>query len=257
MKILVLMLAAMAMIGFAAAWDTTEQMQYTYQKTVDTQADQHLDWLDGTYSSASFGSQTGYGQSSGYMDNGVSDLTADLQPVNGLLPDTHNSLTQSGSAVATTSAPNLEDPSGIQYSGQASTSEDIHLSGNYADASALFNQYTGTGMNSWGCGNSNELSVYGYSNPYSTGWTGPSVETDGCNAGNTRFVEADLGQSMSIGYQQLNAPGADPTMSGMSGAWAGFSGAYTTNGASSADIQTNAVNSANFDMYKYNWGCPI
>ena len=35
MKTIILLLAVLAMVGFAAAWDTTEQMQYAYQKTVN------------------------------------------------------------------------------------------------------------------------------------------------------------------------------------------------------------------------------
>jgi len=253
MKIVALMIAALAMIGFAAAWDTTEQMQYQYQKTVDTQAGENLQWLDGASSYAGFNSQTGYGNSNAWTDNFVGGISASAQPVDGLSTNTDDYVAQSGSAIVQTASPDLENPSGIQYAGQASTSDDVHLSGNYADASATFGQCAGLNMDSWnGCGNNNDFGVSGSSCPWDNGNTGSSIQ-----AGyNTNFVEADLGQSTSVGYEQINAPGALPTMSGSSSAWAGFSGAYTTDGSSFANIQTNKASSANFNMYKNNWGCP-
>lgn len=60
-------------------------------------------------------------------------------------------------------------------------------------------------------------------------------------------MQTDLNQSTSVSYEQINASDAYPTISG---SWADFSSAYTTNGASTTDIETNAISSANFDMYK-------
>ena len=250
-KIVVSLLAVLAMIGIASAWDTTEQLQYAYQKTVDTQAGQNLDWLNKACSSAEFSSPTAYGTSNAYLSNSVLSLVAPLQNINGNAPDTQNSITQQGAAIFTTSAPNLENPTDSQFEGQASASTDMRLSGNYGgcpgrDVYAVFDQQAQIG--------NNDMYVQGVSNgPVSSSNDWPvgenapssvSIEADG-----GYIVVADLGQSTTVGYQQINDPGASTTMSGGSSMWAGFSGAYGLDGAMPTDIETHVSSEASFGTF--------
>lgn len=256
MKTIVLLVAVLAMVGFASAWETTEQMQYAYQKSVSMQAGQDLTWLTGATSSAQYQSNTAYGQSNAFVSNGVTAIVAPLQTVTGStsLPDTHNTLTQTGSATTTTSAPDLENPAGIKISGTASTSEDLHLSGNYGGctgvaAEALLKENAVVGVDG--------TNVAGITNNPATNpgnWPSTSTSSENPFTGmietansNSYVVEADIGASTTSGFQQIQAVGALPTMSGSSSSYAGFSGAYATSGMPS--VETSVAGSTGFGMF--------
>ena len=208
-------------------------------------------------------------------------------------PDTSNSITQTGGATSTTSAPDLENPAGIKESGTATTSEDLSLSGNYGGAActnsnteALFTQHAAVGIDGVDVvGQTNYPGTYGNPDtdqassnwPATTGsqagsgtWTAPywgspyenpfsaAVECAGPNLSGylgtgSYWVEADLGQSTTAGYEQIQAEGALPTMSGSSSAYAGFSGAYNTNAGQMPEIETMVAGSTGFGMFN-NWG---
>ncbi|MGA9098042.1 MAG: hypothetical protein WB392_03835 [Methanotrichaceae archaeon] len=260
MKTIILLLAVLAMVGFAAAWDTTEQMQYAYQKTVNEQANQNLDWLSSATSSAQSSSQTGYGPSNTYVSNGVTAIVAPLQNVaTGSLstaPDTSNSITQSGSAEVTTSAPDLQNPAGIKFAGTASTSELVSLSGNYGNpcggvaAEALLTQKADVGVGG--------VNVAGITNNPAwnpDNWPETTTSSENPMTGmvetswNTNVVEASIGASTTSGLQQIQAEGALPTMSGSSSSYAGFSGAYSTNSGYMPQVETSVAGSTGFGMF--------
>ncbi len=257
MKTIILLLAVLAMVGFAAAWDTTEQMQYAYQKTVNMQAGQNLDWLSSATSSAQSSSSTGYGTSNTYVSNGVTSIVAPLQNVvtgcTSTAPDTSNSITQTGGATVTTSAPDLENPAGVKISGTATTSEELSLSGNYGNpcggvaAEALLTQEADVGV-----GGVNVGSVT--NNPYTSNWptTGTASENPFTGMVETTsgsyVTEANIGATTTSGFQQIQAEGAYPTMSGSSSSYAGFSGAYALNGAM-PQVETSVAGSTGFGMF--------
>lgn len=294
MKSIILLLAVLAMVGFAAAWDTAEQMQYAYQKEVDTQAGQHLEWINGATSSATTSSNTAYGQSNSNASNTLVSTYAPIYQVGGYYHgtwgDTHDTLMQTGGSTATTSAPDLEAPADKKISGGATTSTDLHLSGNYGGANctnvnteALFSQHAAAGVGT--------VDVAANTNPAGTNIGDPNHQTassdwphtSGANAGNpvaepwsapywgspyenpfsacvesasgteyvdtgTNWVEADLGQSTTVGYDQIQAEGASATMSGSAGAFAGFSGAYNLNPGQMPKVETMVAGSTGYEM---------
>lgn len=302
MKTIILLLAVLAMVGFASAWETTEQMQYAYQKEVATQAGQHLEWLNGATSTATTQSNTAYGQSNSNVSNTLVYAYAPTFPVckeydsttqqaltDQHNPNTHDTLTQTGGSISTTSAPDLESPAGIKMSGQATTSTDLHLSGNYgacicsnSNTEALFTQHAAVGTDS--------VNVAANTNPAGTNVGNPNTQTASsdwphtsetgngnwqnpylgqpnenpfsaaveCASMGSYWVEADLGQSTTVGYDQIQAEGASPTMSGSSSAYAGFSGAYRTTNPWNSDttnnpsIETMVAGSTGFEMSN-NW----
>ena len=297
MKTIIFLLAVLAMIGFASAWDTTEQMQYVYQKLVNTQAGQNLEWMNGAKSSASYQSNTAYGQSNAAVSNTLVSTYAPIYQVGGYYTgtwgDTNDSLTQTGGATTTTSAPDLESPADTKISGQATTSTDLHLSGNYGGAEctnvnteALFSQHAAVGVGSINVvGQTNNPGTYDPNTgivsddwPHTTGdsagnptaepWSPPYWGSPYENpfsaairsaSGNqyvdtgTNWIEADLGQSTTAGFEQIQAEGALPTMSGSSSAYAGFSGAYNLNAGQMPQIETMVADSTGFGMFS-NWG---
>lgn len=261
MKTIILLLAAiLAMVGFAVAWETTEQMQYGYQKSVSTQTGQNLSWLSSAQSNAYFTSGTAYGSDQASVVNGQTTIFAPLQtaPGSSTVPDTHNSISQGGVAVVTTAAPDLENPDGVKFSGQAATSEVVSLSGLYAGdlaanggVYALFNQKEGVGLS-----NANVLGTTngGGDWPSTTNTVNNNKVTEpqysaAIETGSGSFVvDAILGQTTTTGFQQLQAEGAVPTMNGSQSTYAGFGGAFTTNTNGITQVETQVAGSSAFQM---------
>lgn len=277
MKTILVLLAVLAMIGFAAAWETTEQMQYAYQKSISQQAGETTSWLQGATSNAGFSSNSAYGTDKASVSNTLTTLSANLQTAPGStsVPDTHDSLSQGGSATFATNAPDLENPAGVKASGTATTSQTVSLSGLYCGdlatvtngqrggVYALFDQTAATGLN----GANTNVDVVGNANtagdwPMVTDtYTGTpvtepkfsaSVETPTGQYGNTEFVEATLGQAISSGFEQLQAVGATPTMSGSQTNYAGFAGAFNPTGGV-VQVETQVAGTGAFQMYN-TWG---
>src|SRR5271157_1153672 len=216
--VIALLAVIVVLIGFAAAWDSTNYLQYQYTKVVDTQAGEHLDWFGPSSSSAEFGAPGAYGAESVHVASSVEDIQADLKPVYGTTPNTHDVLTQYGSATVGTKSPDLQNPSGIIMFGTATSGQNLELSGNFAGIiQALF------------C-NTADVGVSGI-----TASTAPKVDSNGdkdplfsaqIDTGDANIVDANLGQSATVDFQQISAIGAVPTLSGGIQSWGSFSGAY-------------------------------
>jgi hypothetical protein len=269
--IIVLLAVTMALVGAAAAWDSTNNLQYTYTKTVNTQAGENLPFFftpaTGTgptakptdaSSSAQFTGAGAYGTENGFVGNSIADLIAVLQPViygtASVKPDTHDVLTQYGSATVATTSPDLQTNNVIK-SGTATAGENMALSGNYGGAEgnivqALFNNVAAVGIDGVNVETAPVLKATG---DYPTTSDKDPLFSSQIEAESGFIVDANLGQSANVGFQKMAAIGAVPTMSGGVNNWASFSGAYgltNANGVYSmpTDIEASVANEQGFSM---------
>jgi len=266
--IFVLLAVTMALVGAAAAWDSANNLQYTYTKTVNTQAGENLPFFftpaagtkpaDDASSSAQFTGDGAYGTENGFVGNSISSLTAVLQPVvygtASVLPDTHDVLTQYGSATVATTSPDLQKNNVIK-SGTATAGENMALSGNYGggdgkEVQALFNNVAAVGVDGVNVETAPARTDYPTSSDSATegGIFSSQIEAEG-----GFIVDANLGQSANVGFQKLAAIGAVPTMSGGVNNWASFSGAYGLTDAKGVysmptDIEASVANEQGFSM---------
>jgi hypothetical protein len=238
--VIALLAVTVALVGFAAAWDSTNYLQYQFTKMVDTQAGEHLDWFGPSSSSAEFGASGAYGAEGAHVASSVEDIQAGLKPVYGTTPNTHDILTQYGSATVGTASPDLQNPCGVIKFGTATSGQNLELSGNFAGIiQALF------------C-NTADVGVSGI-----TASTAPKVDSNGdkdplfsaqIDTGDANIVDANLGQSATVDFQQISAIGAVPTLSGGVQSWGSFSGAYNPNGGDIKDIMISVANEQDFSL---------
>ncbi|MBN1236594.1 MAG: hypothetical protein JW999_11205 [Methanotrichaceae archaeon] len=246
MRILIAMVAFMTIIGMAGAWEETNYLSYQFNKVIDTQAGEHLDWLGDVYSSADFYDYNGpYGYTSAYVNNYAQSVTATPLTYEGQTVDTLDVLTQYGSAVVGAKSPDLQTPADVMRFGTATAGQNMALSGLYSDA-----QFSG----------SNYACIYGYDsnwNSYFDAWTYNSDPTIKISAvDDDRFVEADMGSQATVGFEQLMAPGAYMTLSGGFKAWGEFSGAYDPTddwGYNSVDIDVDLSGAGTQRFYLDTW----
>jgi hypothetical protein len=262
--IFVLLAVTMALVGAAAAWDSANNLQYTYTKTVNTQAGENLPFFftpvtttpaKDASSSAQFTGDGAYGTENGFVGNSIADLIAVLQPVTygtaSVKPDTHDVLTQYGSATVATTSPDLQKNNVIK-SGTATAGENLALSGNYGGAEgnmvqALFNNVAAVGVDGVNVETAPARSDYPTSSDKDPAFSA-QIEAEG-----GFIVDANLGQSANVGFQKLAAIGAVPTMSGGVNNWASFSGAYGLTDAKGVysmptDIEASVANEQGFSM---------
>jgi hypothetical protein len=260
--IIVLLALAMALVGSAVAWDSTNYLNYQYTKVVNTQAGEHIDWFGPTpsepkqpdaSSSASFTGMGAYGAENGYVANSVDSITAALQPVYGTTPDTKDVLTQYGSAVVGTQAPDLQHPCEAIKFGTATAGENLALSGNYGGddskaVAALFSNVAAVGVDGVNVATAPEHGGYlpggvDYPNSGEDAIFSAQIEAEGA-----QFVDANLGSSATVGFEKIAAIGAFPTMSGGVNNWANFAGAYGTTSGSIVDVEASVANEQGFQM---------
>jgi hypothetical protein len=182
---------------------------------------------------------------SNYIDN----IMAELVPVYGNTPDTHDVLTQYGSAVVSTKAPDLQNPAGVIKSGTATAGENLALSGNYGmytdrdSVSALFSNLADVSIGGITASTAPDRSDYPRS-PDTPGRFSAEIEPEN----GARIVDANLGSSATVGFEKINAIGAIPTLSGGVQNWASFSGAYNPNGGNVNDIEASVANEQGFTL---------
>jgi hypothetical protein len=249
-SIIVLLVAAMALVGFASAWTSQNCLEYQYTKVVKTQAGEHLDWFDGvegqsniaTQSSASFTSEGEYGTESASILNRLDDVDANLIELPGCAltatPTTKDTLTQGGYAIVFTEAPDLQEPCNLKKFGVANAWEEIDLSGNYAGQSgaATADLY-------------NEVNVGIDGIAVQANTVNMQTEVDTGNNDGDRVVDAIMGSSITAGFKEINAYGAVPTMFGNVDAWAGFEGAYEAGNDNYVGIHTYVDGEGYFKMW--------
>jgi len=266
--IIVLLAVAVAIIGSAAAWDSTNQLNYQYTKTVNTQAGENLPWFGPTgttptgqdaQSGASFSGIGAYGAENGAVSNQVLDIIATLQPVTygkaAVLPDTHDVLTQSGSATVSTTSPDLQTDNVIK-SGTASACENLALSGNYGGGEgklvqALFDNNAAVGVDGVNVATAPEIQGLNPNQRFDypiSGDNDPAFSAQ-IEAEDAYIVDANLGSSASVGFEKIAAIGAIPTMSGGQAAWANFAGAYPVSQTGNiGDLETSIAGEQGFQM---------
>lgn len=241
--IVVLMAVALALVGAATAWEETNTLSYNYQKDVKTQAGEHLGWFDNTLSGAGFVQpndpyggraptvsltgglvvpKNGADDSYALVLNQLKDITAVSNPINGQPVNTHDILTQYGSAKVFEEAPDTQAPCESIYTASATAGENIALSGLYSKAQASLANAAFVGVadyNAWTMPETSGLHTNQVQIEAEPGGDHGSV------AG-TVFSEANMGSQATVGIDELQAPGALATLSGSFTQWGGFAGAY-------------------------------
>jgi hypothetical protein len=242
-SIIVLLVAAMALVGFASAWTSTNCLEYQYTKTVETQAGEHLNWFaDGTdtTSGADFNSKGAYGREYAEINNELDEVDANLKDVAGCYattPTTKDTLTQGGYAIVFTEAPDLQKPCDLKKFAIANAWQELDLSGNYADKYCNGRLY-------------DEAAEATFKSDVEVGIDSIKVEANSCvdtsvvTGENDRIIDAIMGGSITAGFSEINAVGANPTMFGSVDGWSGFEGAYGPYGS----IDTYVDGHGSFDL---------
>ncbi|MFB3763748.1 MAG: hypothetical protein ACE14P_00715 [Methanotrichaceae archaeon] len=234
MKKLVLLLAVLAMIEFAAAWDTADQMQYQYTHGIYMQAGDPSEngLINDIYSQASFQAPTPYGNSQGSTSNQLVWAGA-VTPYNDqqetlLEPSQTMTLTQGGSALLSTHALDSQD-NRPEVEASVSNYQNLHFSGVYRDEDVgldVVAQFADNG--NVGLGGSNPISLNELGSNLNNGWDGLGQITSG---GNAQFTEADIGVASTSGLTWDKVKD-QKTLSGSSTAYSAFTGGYTDAGSS-------------------------
>ncbi len=135
MKITILMLAVLAMIGSAVAWDSTDTLVYEYTHDMYIQAGDPASLFPGTTSQASFLSNGPYGDQEGYVANKlVAASSQETTPSTGLLQQSQTlTLTQGGKAVVATQALDSQDTN-AEIAASVTNYQNMHFSGQYTGA---------------------------------------------------------------------------------------------------------------------------
>lgn len=258
--IVVLMAVALALVGAASAWEETNTLSYNFVKDVKTQAGEHLSWFDNTLSGAGFvqpndpyGSASAPSLTGGLLPpkagtddsyalvlNQLKDITVKSQQINKQTVNTHDILTQYGSAKVFEEAPDTQAPSESIYTASATAGENIALSGLYTDAVAELANAAFVGVADYNAQTFPE--ALGHTNKV-------EIEADTTHGSplGTVFSEANMGSQATVGIDELQAPGALATMSGSFTQWGGFAGAYNSidpTKAANVDINTAPTSSA-------------
>jgi hypothetical protein len=182
------------------------------------------------------------GAGSAYVGNSVEDIQADLKPVYGTTPDTHDVLTQFGSATVGTKSPDLQNPSDIIMFGTATSGQNLELSGNYAGViQAFFSNTADVGVSGITASTPPDRS-----NPTSND-KDPFLSAQ-IDTGDANIVDANLGQSATVGFEQIDAIDAVPALSGDVQTWGSFSGAYNPNDGDIKDIVISVANEQDFSL---------
>ena len=219
-----IILVAFMVIGISGAWEETNYLNYQFQKVIDTQAGENLEWFSEVQSSADFhdSGPRYYGNVAPYISvsNYVKSVYADQIFYEGQSVDTKDVLTQYGSAILKSQSPDLQTPGEVMSFGSATAGQNMALSG-------LFNY-----VQFWG-DNHAEISLGSDAAYTHNKWDDPARYPSIRIWANDdfRFTEANMGTEATIGLEKLMAPGAIPTLSGGYNAWGSFDGAYDPTGS--------------------------
>lgn len=136
-KIVLALLGALMLIGFAAAWDSTDNLYYSYTKDAYIQGGDPVPALIGTTSGTWFEAPNGDCPTNAQYDvlpwttdanvaNKLLDAEGNLKPFMGTAQSGHATLTQQGAASATIRAPDLADGK-PEMQGSFSTLQNLHF----------------------------------------------------------------------------------------------------------------------------------
>lgn len=245
MRTLIILAAFMA-IGITGAWEESNYLNYQFQKVIDTQAGENLQWFSGTQSGANF---FGYGPN-GYLgadtSSYASSVYADEIFYQGQYTDTYGVLTQYGSASIGSKSADFTTPGEIMSFGSATAGQNVALSGLYNYAQFWGDNYAQVSQG--------EDSAYTYFD-WDSALAYPSVSI--WANGDSRFTQASMGMAANVGFEQLMAPEAIPVMSGGYNAWGSFAGAYNPNedqwGYFQSDVNVDLSGAGKQGFIMYNW----
>jgi len=235
MKLLVAILAVLALVGSAMAWDITDSLKYTYTKNAYQQAGSDLvtPQIDDAKSGAYFVEPSAYGSAIGKVDNQLTGVTMDRvvwQPQADLTrADFYATLTQGGSATLATHSMNgaLDPATGLplnnvpEISGKASAYQNLDVMGGFDQVAANFDSRAIIGTK--GTGPTNNWVATQLVQPASGSYM---ASVDAETHGSGEFMDAYMGASVSADIQQdyKGSGWLEPTYSGGINMWAGFTG---------------------------------
>lgn len=243
-----IILVAFMVIGISGAWEETNYLNYQFQKVIDTQAGENLQWFSGVQSSANFNEYGPYGYSGANVKNYAAGVYADQIFYEGQSMDTNDVLTQYGSATLRSQSPDLQTPGEVMSFGSATAGQNMALSGlfNYVQFwGENFAQVSQGGDSAYTFSDQNDLAMY------------PSISIWAKD--NSRFTGANMGTAATVGFEQLMAPGAIPTLSGGYNTWGSFAGAYdptadiSISGYTDSDIRVDLSKAGSQGFTMYSW----
>lgn len=234
MKAILALLAAVAMIGSAAAWDISEELQYTYTKTGYEQAgsgiiDQFVGTTSGAYAEQP---NTVYGEGWLKIDNTLVGVEIDReQGPNGLVNPAYTAennnfytqLTQGGDAKLSFSAQDTV-AGGPEISGEASAYQNLWVGGEFARTSADFDSRAIVGFSDIPDDAPTETDTRHF---VVTDVISANAEIDADTYGAGYFNTANMGVKVDADIKQdyVGSGWAEPTYSGGITMWANFDGA--------------------------------
>jgi hypothetical protein len=234
MKAILALLAAVAMIGSAAAWDICEELKYTYTKTGYEQAgagiiDQFINTTSGAYAEQP---NTEYGAAWLKIDNTLLDVEIDReQGPGGLVNPSYSAennnfytqLTQGGDAKLCFSAQDTV-AGGPEISGEASAYQNLWVGGEFARTSAEFDSRAIVGFSDIPADAPTQTDTKHFVVTDVISATS-TIDADEYGAG--YFNTANMGVKVDADIKQdyVGSGWAEPTYSGGITMWANFDGA--------------------------------
>jgi hypothetical protein len=234
MKRMLVLLAAVALIGSAAAWDISENLQYTYTKSGFEQAGYTdvLPQVIGTTSGAYATQPTAYGDGWLQMDNTLIGATIDRTNDGNLANPEYSAegnnfytqLTQGGEANLAISARDTiaTDPEVV---GDASAYQNLWVGGEFAKTKASFDSRAIVGFSD--IPGSDYNGVENANHFVATDVVSATSSVDSDTYGSGYFNTANMGVKVDADIQQnyVGSGWAEPTYSGGITMWANFDGA--------------------------------
>jgi hypothetical protein len=260
MKMFVALVALLALVGSAMAWDITEDLQYTLVKSAFEQGDYTtvLPQIIGTTSGAYVKEpNVVYGDVWGQVDNTLGTVTVDRSNDWGnpyYTADGNNfytTLTQGGSASMAISAKDTisKDP---EISGSASAFQNLWVGGEFAETTASFDSRAIIGFSDIQAAGINDIETAKHFVVTDVDEATASVDASAHGAG--LFNTANMGVQVDADIEQnyVGSGWASPTYSGGITMWANFAGAcdpYCAN-----PIMTTVDGSAGTSIFPANIG---
>lgn len=249
MKAIALLVAVLALVGFAAAWDTQDTLQYQYTHAMYMQAGSPVDnnMFTGVSSTVQFSTPNPYetadsGLAKGTITNtlvGASTTTTPSEYSGLTQPSQTITLTQGGAVGLSTHALDSQDNK-PEIEASLSKFQNLHFSGVYTDTSAQFTDSGNVGIN---CYNPYSVNLYeSASNAYGIGGDVQAF-------GNAKFTESDVGVASTSGLTSDLVTGTK-TLSGSSTAYSAFTGGYLQSAGSAS---TNYIQTTSGDFATKTW----
>lgn len=264
MKAIVLMLAVLAMVGYASAWDQTQDVVYKYTNTFYMQADDPecffednpytTNCIEGAQSGAHFIGATPYGKAAGDVENLLLFVESNTVGSGLCQPSQTLTLTQGGEAVVVDRAKDSQDKY-PEVTANVYNYQNLHFSGDYTGGAshpqgqfqtgeavgAAFEtegnagidgviRVTATAVNAGSSGN--------IPSGFGGTWEGEIGMVESQNA---HFTEADVGMSSASGVALDKVTGLITT-SGKTTAYSSFTGGFQNPNDLSSFIQTDTGN---------------